>query len=304
MSRISVEALCVIDAIARKGSFAAAAEELFRVPSAITYTVQKLERDLDVAIFDRSGHRATLTDAGKRLLDQGRNILRAVAELESDVQRVATGWESELRIAVGELLRMDDFLPLAEQFLTQQTGTVLKLGVEVFGGAWDALESDRVDLVIGAPNDPPEASMFSTFTLGNVPFVFVVAADHPLAAETDVLKSDQILKYRAVAVADTSRNLPPRTAALLTGQKVLTVHSMELKCEAHRRGWGVGYVPKYLVAEDIAAGRLVEKRVEQELPGANISVAWRQKEPGNALSWFLEQLQASDLFAAAVKTDT
>ena len=70
MSRISVEALCVIDAIARKGSFAAAAEELFRVPSAITYTVQKLGRDLDVAIFDRSGHRATLTDAGKRLLDQ------------------------------------------------------------------------------------------------------------------------------------------------------------------------------------------------------------------------------------------
>ena len=36
--KISIEALEVIDAIARKGSFAAAAESLFHVPSALTYT--------------------------------------------------------------------------------------------------------------------------------------------------------------------------------------------------------------------------------------------------------------------------
>ncbi len=41
--RLSLDALLVLDAIERKGSFAAAAHELHRVPSAITYTVQKLE---------------------------------------------------------------------------------------------------------------------------------------------------------------------------------------------------------------------------------------------------------------------
>lgn len=40
---ITLDALEVLDAIDRKGSFAAAANELFRVPSAISYTVQKLE---------------------------------------------------------------------------------------------------------------------------------------------------------------------------------------------------------------------------------------------------------------------
>jgi hypothetical protein len=43
--KISLDSLLVLDAIARKGSFAAAAEELDRVPSAITYTVQKFEQD-------------------------------------------------------------------------------------------------------------------------------------------------------------------------------------------------------------------------------------------------------------------
>ncbi|WP_230369313.1 LysR family transcriptional regulator [Paludibacterium denitrificans] len=59
--KLSPDALLVLDAIARNGSFSAAAEELHRVPSTITYTIQKLEQDLDIAIFDRSGHRARLT---------------------------------------------------------------------------------------------------------------------------------------------------------------------------------------------------------------------------------------------------
>jgi DNA-binding transcriptional LysR family regulator len=90
--RLSLDALLVLDAIERKGSFAAAADELHRVPSAITYTVQKLEEDLDVQLFDRRGHRAKLTPAGRELLSEGRHLLRAAGDIESRVKRVATGW--------------------------------------------------------------------------------------------------------------------------------------------------------------------------------------------------------------------
>jgi DNA-binding transcriptional LysR family regulator len=53
---LTLEALRVMDAIDRRGSFAAAADELGRVPSALSYTMQKLEEELDVVLFDRSGH--------------------------------------------------------------------------------------------------------------------------------------------------------------------------------------------------------------------------------------------------------
>ena len=46
--KLTLDSLMVLDAIDRRGSFAAAAEELYRVPSAITYSVQKLEQDLNV----------------------------------------------------------------------------------------------------------------------------------------------------------------------------------------------------------------------------------------------------------------
>ncbi|HUG71856.1 MAG TPA: LysR family transcriptional regulator, partial [Steroidobacteraceae bacterium] len=64
MLRISLEALQVLDAIARRGSFSAAGEELHRSASTLSYSIGKLEKDLGVQVFDRGGHRAKLTTAG------------------------------------------------------------------------------------------------------------------------------------------------------------------------------------------------------------------------------------------------
>src|SRR5438045_4179760 len=110
--RLTLESIQVLDAIARKGSFAAAAAELFRVPSAMTYTVQKLEQDLGIVLFDRSGHRAKLTAAGQELLKEGRHLLRAAVDLECRVKRIATGWEAELNIAYDDILPIARLLPL------------------------------------------------------------------------------------------------------------------------------------------------------------------------------------------------
>ncbi|MBE8572569.1 helix-turn-helix domain-containing protein, partial [Vibrio sp. OPT46] len=52
-SPITLEALHILDAIDRRGSFAAAANELDRAPSSLSYQIQKLEQDLDIIIFDR-----------------------------------------------------------------------------------------------------------------------------------------------------------------------------------------------------------------------------------------------------------
>jgi DNA-binding transcriptional LysR family regulator len=91
---ITLDALEVLDAIARKGSFAAAGNELFRVPSAISYTVQKLEQDLDVVLFRKEGRKAVLTQAGKVLLEHGREILEATERLAVATKKTHSGFSS------------------------------------------------------------------------------------------------------------------------------------------------------------------------------------------------------------------
>src|SRR6476620_5286653 len=153
--RLTLESLQVLDAIDRKGSFAAAAEDLNRVPSAVTYSVRQLEEGLGVEVFDRRGHRAVLTAAGRELLSEGRRLLQAASDLECRVQQVAKGWESELRIAVDTLIGIDKLYGLVAEFYQQASGTRLRLVHEVLGGTWDALASGRADLAVGAPGDAP-----------------------------------------------------------------------------------------------------------------------------------------------------
>ncbi|MGZ8252709.1 MAG: LysR family transcriptional regulator, partial [Methylophilaceae bacterium] len=85
MFRISLDALLVLDAIERLGSFAAAGNELFKVPSTISYTVGKLEQDLGVKLFERQGPKVSLTNAGVELLKEGRYLLKAAEDLEHRV---------------------------------------------------------------------------------------------------------------------------------------------------------------------------------------------------------------------------
>ena len=288
--RLTLDALMVLETIERKGSFAAAADELHRVPSAITYAVQKLEEDLGVPLFDRSGHRARLTDAGKELLEEGRRLLHAANELEARVKRVATGYEVELRVAVADLIPMSRLYPVFQEFYREDCGTRLRLLTEVYGGAWDALATARADLVIGAPGEGPAGGGYSTRPLGTVQWQFMVAPTHPLVAAPEPIPPPEIQKYRSIAAADSSRNLPPRTSGLLSGQDVLTVPHMREKIEFQCAGFGVGYLPVHMVREEVAAGKLVVKQALETKPQAQMFLAWRTADKGRALRWFLDRL--------------
>ncbi len=288
---ISLDALIVLDAIARRGSFAAAAEELHRVPSSVTYVIQKLEEGLEVALFDRRGHRAHLTPAGEALLREGRDLLTMADGVERNVKRIATGWETELRIAVGDLIPYGKLLDVCEAFYRYAPDTRLRLSSEVLGGTWDALVQGRADLVIGAPGDGPPGGGYSLHPLGDVEFVFVVAPHHPLAGEAEPLPNELIRRYRAVAAADSSRRLPPRTVGLLPGQSVLTVPDLETKREAQKRGLGVGYLPRHMIAQDLADGHLIVKATEDGKSSRHmLYYVWRTRHQGKALAWFKEQL--------------
>lgn len=291
--RLSLEALQVLDAIDRRGSFAAAASELHRVPSAITYTIQQLESDLDVLIFDRRGHRAQLTPAGHELLSEGRQLLQAAVDLEARIRQVAKGWETELRIGVDTIIGAARLYPLIAQFYAEQgssAGTRIKVTEEVLAGNWDALVCERADLVIGVNDDIPPGGGFATLLLRPVSFVFVAAPDHPICAEAQPLTEAIIHRYRAVSVADSSLNLPPRTVGLLSGQDVLTVPSMRDKIAAHIDGLGVGYLPAHLAAPEVANGRLRSFELNSPRPEAALYAAWRPRRTGKALRWFAQQL--------------
>ncbi len=85
------------------GSFAAAADELGRVPSALSYTMQKLEEELDVVLFDRSAI-APNSPMSEDVAGARRVLLEAADKLTTDAEALARGWETHLTIVTEALV--------------------------------------------------------------------------------------------------------------------------------------------------------------------------------------------------------
>jgi DNA-binding transcriptional LysR family regulator len=316
---LTPEALAMMDAIARTGSFAAAARELGKVPSALTYNVRQLEDALDVLLFDRRSRQARFTAAGEELLSEGRRLLEEMDAVANRVKRVATGWETQLTVAVDSVMSLVTMYELCEAFFALKPagdappagesgrsgpGTRLRLRSEVLAGTWEALVTGRADLAIGVgmSSDRIPPSGVQLQPLGEMDFVFAVAPHHPLAATAGPISDADLLRYRAVAVADSAQRLAPITVNLLPGQDVFTVASTQAKLAAQLRCLGCGYLPEPLVREHIAAGRLVVKETLRPRTRARFGYAWRtpsasapgaarQPQVGLALRWWLDQLE-------------
>jgi DNA-binding transcriptional LysR family regulator len=320
MSRqvLTPDALIMMDTIARTGSFAAAARELGKVPSALTYNVRQLEDALDVLLFDRSSRQAKLTAAGEELLSEGRRLLEAMDAVANRVKRVATGWETQLTIAVDGILSNTTVFELCEAFYAlrpEGPGTRLRLRSEVLAGTWEALTSGQADLALGVGigADLQAPMGIHVQPLGDIAFVFTVAPHHPLASVQGVITDAQLMRHRAVAVADSAQRLTPITVNLLPGQDVFTVPTTQAKLEAQLRCLGCGYLPEPIAREHIAAGRLVVKATERLQAGVKMGYAWRTSSAGAAggasggashgtasrtqpvgmaLRWWLDQLES------------
>lgn len=294
---ITIDALRVLDAIDRRGSFAGAATELFRVPSAISYTVQKLEEDLGVAIFDRTGHRAALTPAGRYLLREGRALLEATDALAHTTRQVAQGWETRLKIAFNSLLPAQALFPVIREFHALGVPVEIQLIEEVFAGAWDALQSRRADLVVGADQLSKPAGPFTTRVLGQAEFVYAVAPGHPLLEAELPLGEDDIARFPAAVAADSSRGLPAGSAGIFRRQPTLTVSNIDQKIAVQEAGLGVGWLPRALVREQLANGRLIALEVAEVRPPIILHLARHHDDMGKALMWFWERLAEPGRFA-------
>ena len=285
---LTLEALRVMDAINRRGSFAAAADELGRVPSALSYTMQKLEEELDVVLFDRSGHRTKFTNVGRMLLERGRVLLEAADKLTTDAEALARGWETQLTIVTEALIPSEYLFPLIDK-LADKANTQISLITEVLAGAWERLEQGRADIVIAPDMHFRASSEINTRKLYSIMSVIVASPEHPIHNEPEPLSEVSRVKYRGIAVADTARERPVITVQLLDKQQRLTVSSIEDKHRALLAGLGVASMPYPMVEKDIAEGRLrvVSPEYTKEV---DIIMAWRRDSMGEAKAWCLREI--------------
>ena len=295
--KIDLYALEVLETIVEQGSFAKAAQKLHKVPSALTYSIAKLEESLGVTLFDKSGHRAKLTVEGVELLRHAKAILSQCDQLEARIKAMQGGWEESLRVSYNDLIPIEKLLPLISEFEKNCPHTKLILSADRLNGTIDAVLNEDVNISIGASRDVPEQAGLSHFNLGTLEFVFAIHPSHPLAQLDEPLTESDIREHTAAVASDSSITLAKRNIGLVSGQKTITVNSLASKKALQVAGIAVGFLPLLFIQNEMNAKQLVIKKVAHMKPILPLTVLWRTFPVGKSMQWLLSYLRAhgSDL---------
>tara|TARA_B110000971_G_scaffold210848_1_gene238496 strand:- start:69 stop:989 length:921 start_codon:yes stop_codon:yes gene_type:complete len=296
---ITIEVLQTLDAIDRRGSFAKAAEELNKATSAISYAVQKLEEQLDIALFQRQGRRSVLTPAGQLILTEGREILSVTARLASKAKEIATGWEARISIALESHQSYATFFTVLNEFLKEHSTIEIDVTESVLNGGWDALEQGRVDLLVGSPGPVPLQKGYRVIPLVCADWVPVIASHHPLAKLVMNLKAsdktfeavfeETLAKVRRVITHDTSMFGIARSAGLSSDGQQFYVQTIDHKVEAILAGVGIGHLPKQRIQKHLDSGELIALKLAESSVHDNF-LAWKISNKGKGLQELTKRL--------------
>lgn len=238
-------------AVVDEGSYSRAAEALHKSQSAVSYSVQKLEEQLGVAVFEIRGRKAELTATGRQLYHRGRALLAEACELEAAARIAAAGWESELRLVVDALFPKEVLLDVFAALGEEAPETRIECVETVLSGAEEALLERRCDMAITAIVPPG----FLGNVLMDVRFVAVAHQDHPLHGLDRPLRLQDLRQHRQLVVRDSGQRRR-RDAGWLDAPRRLTVSSLATSAQAVANGLGFAWLPETVIRAELASGLL------------------------------------------------
>lgn len=169
-------------AVAEQKSFTRASERLHLVQSAVSAAVRSLERELSVALFDRTTRSVELTDAGTVLLAEARTVLAAATVARDAVEQTKTGLRGAVTLGVMQTWARTG-LSVPEVIIAfQRHHPLVQVSASHVGGSAELAEALRIGTVdLGILSLPEPLPDLELTELSVEPMVLACSADHPLA---------------------------------------------------------------------------------------------------------------------------
>jgi DNA-binding transcriptional LysR family regulator len=292
LGALTLDQLRVLTTIADSGSFSAAGRTLRRVQSAISQSVRTLEAAQGVALFDRSSKTPVLTESGRVLVAQARQVLRQAELFESIAGEIAAGLEPELTLA------MDSFMPTKPVIESLQAlrQTYPNLPVTLFTEGLGAAErrlrnrSAALALCVMFPTALQEMQAYPLMSIALLP---VASVSHPLASETRPITREVLQEHVQLILTDPYDASGPSHGVV--SQRIWRFVDMGPRLDFLLAGSGWATMPAHIVGPYLADGRLVELVIKDPAvaPGfvPIFAAHERSRPPRPAARWLLGDLQ-------------
>jgi DNA-binding transcriptional LysR family regulator len=263
--------LSIFLSVARTNSFTQAALAAGLTPPAVSRAIAQLEEHLGVRLLNRSTRKVSLTDEGARLFELADAGLRLLDEAMDQTQYSKQEVAGVIRVAASHSFGNRQLIPLIRQFQLTYPDIHFDL---LFEDQFTDLVTAKIDVGFRSGNEP--AANLIARSLGPIRMSICASPDYLREHGTPRSLAD-LLAHRCTGFRhpNTGRVIPWELQ--IDGEfvyqdvpAVLSVNHAEAEVRAVRAGLGIGQLPDYMIADDLAAGALV--RVLPEFSTSRLSL--------------------------------
>ena len=290
LNAVTLDQLRVFRQVVEAGSFSAAARVMHRAQSAITYAVQKLEEQVGAPLFDRSGYRPVLSEAGRALLPRAVRILEEMTAFATQARAIAGGLEPEVAVVVDPLFPMARFTAALADFQREFPPVQLRVYVETMGSSVQAVLDERADLALTIDFAATSPELVTT-PIDTFELVPVAAPSHPLAKLKGRIAPEVARDHVQLVLTDRS-NVTRGKDYGVVAVRTWRLADLGARHELLLAGLGWGNMPLHMVADDLKAGRLVRldiRRPEGAWKPAVVLARRKGKVLGPAGQWLAKR---------------
>ena len=292
LGTLTLDQLRVLVTIEETGTFSAAGRKLQRAQSAISHAVQTLESLQRVQLFDRSGRTPVLTDAGRALATQARQVLRQAELFERTASAIAGGLEPELTFSVDSMVPTKPVIQSLAALQQRYPDLTVTLFTEALGGAERRVRSGSAALAL-CMLFPAREQDLQAYPVTAMELVPVVAPSHPLAHESRRLEREVLAEHVQLVLTDPENQGGPSYSVV--SPRVWRFVDLGRRLDFLLSGFGWATMPLHLVEQHLRNGELKRLAIEDPaiLPGSIpiFAVHLHNRPLGTAARSLLQDLQ-------------
>lgn len=290
LSRVTLDQLQMLIAVADAGNFSAAARKLNRVQSAVSQSIQSLEEALELSLFDRSSKLPRLTDAGRAIVQDARRIVSSTDALRTRAKNMASVAEPEISISIEQVFPSTVLIESLRAFRERFPLVSVNLFAEGLGAPEQSLFEGNARLAIystardGMPG-------FQMEFMGDVPVSLVASSRHPLAQIEGLISQSALEEHVQLTMIDRTK----RYRGVVMGTRTWAFIDQFSRLDFVLNGFGWCAMPTHLAQGYLDSGELVELKLAahngQPLLFPLYAVHKVEQPPGPAAQWLLAELR-------------
>lgn len=250
--------LSIFLSVARTRSFTHAAQAVGLTPPAVSRAIAQLEAHLGVRLVNRSTRKVSLTDEGAQLFELADAGLRLLDEAMDQTRYSKQEVAGVIRLAASNSFGSRQLIPLIKRFQAHYPDVHFDVLLE---DQLTDMITAKIDVGFRSGNEPAESLIARLLS----PIRMEICASPDYLREHGTPRTiEELLLHRCTGFRHpgTGRLLP--WALQVDGElvhqdvpAVVTLNQVEAELRAIRDGIGIGQMPDYMIAEDVAAGHLV-----------------------------------------------